>query len=278
MSVGSDPSSSNELAGRVIGITAERRADQQVRFLERRGAATRVAPVLKTVDGAERPKLVEVARSIVDDPPEVFIVQTGQGLRWWLEVLDDDLGATVIERLAVTEVWCRGSKAASACRNAGLQVTWQAPNESVADIAAHIGAVRWNGRSVVVQLDGSDGRELLRLAEKQGAAATGLDVYRYRLPDDRGPVLGLIEEVIDGTVDAVTFTASPQIRHLRQIAAETGRGPALDLAFSDRCLATVVGPMCAATAADAGWTNIIEPPTARLMPMLTTLRDALATR
>lgn len=276
MAESADPQPSDELAGRLIGITAERRAHQQVRYLTSRGAATHWAPVLRTVDGADRPQLLEAAKAAINQPPDVLIVQTGQGLRWWLETLPSDHAAALIKSLSDTAIWCRGSKAASAVRHAGLGVSWMAPNESTRDIAQHLGAVDLTGRRVLIQLDGSEDQQLLRAAEAGSADVFGLDVYRYRLPDDRGPAQELIAAVVSGKMDAVTFTASPQIRHLREIAAELGQQADLDLAFGNNCLASVVGPVCAETARTAGWSNIIEPETPRLLPMLESLRSELA--
>ena len=270
-----NPSPPTDLVGRTIGVTAERRAHQQLRYLQARGATTLWAPVLHTVDASERPQLTEVARSLIARPPEVLVVQTGQGLRWWLEALPDDVRDQLIASLSSTEVWCRGAKASSAARGAGLTVAWQAPNESAADLANQLVNTELAGCHVVVQLDGNDDLGLLHTAEAQGATALGLDVYRYRLPDDLCPAADLIAQVITGAVDAVTFTASPQIRHLRQIANVSGQLDQLDRAFTGTCLASVVGPVCAETARSVGWVNIIEPPTARLLPMLESLRSAL---
>ena len=85
----------------------------------------------------------------------------------------------------------------------------------------------------------------------------------------------LIDEIIEQRIDIVTFTASPAIRHLRSIAAASGRIAALDAAMQTHCRAAVVGPVCAATAIDAGWNQLIEPTTARLIPMLDAVVESL---
>ena len=103
-----------------------------------------------------------------------------------------------------------------------------------------------------------------------------LEIYRYALPDDVGVIDRLIDDVIAGSVDAVTFTSSPAIRHLRSIASESGRLTELDAAFAGKCRPVVVGPVCAATAAAASWVGVIEPATARLIPMLDAVAEAFA--
>lgn len=264
-----------ELTGLLIGITAERRSETQERFLHTRGAHTLLAPTLKTLDISDRPELLATASAIADTPPAVLVVQTGQGLKWWLDGLPDGLADRVLASLAQTQIWCRGPKASSMTKRLGLTVAWQAPNELAADITERLVATDLDGKQVMVQLDGSSGQQLLETAAKGGADAVGLNVYRYELPQNKGPVERLIEGVIDGSIDAITITASPQIRHLRQMAADLGRCDELDAAFTGPCLAAVVGPVCAETARAAGWTNLVEPKTARLLPMLEVLRAAL---
>lgn len=264
-----------ELTGRLIGVTAERRTNVQERFLHSRGASTLLAPVLHTVDSSDRPELLEVAQGILNNPPDVLVVQTGQGLKWWLESLPDELRNQVIASLSTCDIWCRGPKAASATKNLGLAVGWQSPRELAVEIAERMAETGLTDKQVIVQLDGTSGQNLVQVATDNGAKAIGLDVYRYQLPEDREPVAQLINGVIDGSIDAVTFTASPQIRHLREMAGDVDQLGLLDEAFRNRCLAVVVGPVCAQTARTAGWTNIAEPETARLLPMLETLRVAL---
>ena len=50
MAGSSEGERTEELAGWTVGITAERRANQQIRYLASRGADTVWAPVLKTID------------------------------------------------------------------------------------------------------------------------------------------------------------------------------------------------------------------------------------
>lgn len=262
------------LTGKRVGVTAERRTEQQVRFLTTRGAEVEQAAVLRTVDHAERPSIVTAGLAMIDQPPDLLVVQTGQGFRWWLAAIGDELTPKLIEALATTEIWCRGIKATSACRGVGLDVAWQSPSESTADVVAKLSRTDLSGWRVAIQMDGNADRNIVTAAS--GAEnVTTLDVYKYRLPDDLSSSRSLIAKVVSGEIDAVTFTASPAIRHLREIAARCGMAPALDQAFRSTCLAAVVGPVCAATARDAGWTNLIEPERARLVPMLEALEAAL---
>lgn len=265
------------LAGLTVAVTAERRADQQIGLLERRGATVRWAPVLRSIDVSEDEGLRQLSVRLVDEPPEVLVLQTGQGTTWWLDAADaHGLGEPLRHALRHTTVLVRGPKAASAARRNGLPVTWQAPNEVVSEVVEHLARLGVTG-TVAVQLDGSDDRETLEAVEAlTGRPCLPIVVYRWELPADRAPALALVGAVIAGEVDAVTFTASPAIRHLAELADSVGLLEPLDAAFAGRVLPVCVGPVCAATARARGWQRVVEPSRPRLVPMVDALVDAVS--
>lgn len=264
------------LAGMTVGVTAERRADQQIGLLERRGARVQWGPVLRSIDLSEDPVLRQMTRALIDEPPEVLVLQTGQGTSWWLDAADaQGLGDPLRAALRKTTVLVRGPKAASAARRSGLQVAWQAPTEVVSEVVEHL-AQRNIAGPIAVQLDGSDDRETLEAIEDlTGRPCIPVAVYRWELPIDRTPALALIDAIVTGGVDAVTFTASPAVRHLALLADLAGVLAPLDAAFSGPVRPVCVGPVCAASARERGWQQVIEPDRARLVPMIDALVDAV---
>ncbi len=275
-------SRTHSLCGRRIGVTAERRVSAQIRFIESRGGDVIEAPVLRTLSNVETPELRAMSVGIVDSPPDVFVVQTGQGLRWWIDNLDSLLQQRVVAALRDIDVWTRGTKATTACRHLGIEPSWTAPNETVVDIIDRLRTVDLVAADVAVQSDGADrlspdspSAQLLAALRDCAASVRDVEVYRYSLPDDLGPGRQLVLDVLAGRVDAVTFTSSPAIRHFRAIADTIGRVDDLDLAFVSRCHAVVVGPVCASTARSFGWECIVQPDQARLLPMLEAMESQL---
>lgn len=264
------------LAGRTIAVTAERRAHQQVKYFESRGASVRWVPVLRTVEGADRAGLHDMTSRVIANGLDLLIAHTGQGLTWWLDTVPANDRAELDGVLAATQVMTRGSKASSAARRCGLNVVWQAPNELVSDLVEHLASMNLSGSRCAVLLDGNDDHQVADTARVRGADVIELEVYRYAVPHDVGDIDRLIDDIIAGRIDAVTFTSSPTIRHLRSIADESGRLKDLDVAFTAVCRPAVVGPVCAATAAAASWDQVIEPATARLIPMLDAVVEAFA--
>lgn len=264
------------LAGLTVGVTAERRAEQQIRLLERRGADVRWAPVLRSIDLSEDHHLRSVTAQLVAQPPEVLVLLTGQGTTWWLEAADAAGSGNELRRaLRGVTVLARGPKAAGAAKRAGLEVSWQAGDEVVSEVLDHL-RVHGSGRSVAVQLDGADDADVLASVEAvTGRRATGVPVYRWDLPVDREPALDLVRAIVDGRIDAVTFTASPAVRHLAQLAGSIGQLDALDRAMAGPVRPVCVGPVCSTAARQRGWRGIVEPERFRLVPMIDALVEAV---
>lgn len=265
------------LAGTTIGVTADRRADQQIGLLERRGATVRWGPVLQSVDLSRDQRLLAVTRSLIDQPPDVLVLLTGQGTSWWLDAADAaGVGPELRRGLQATTVLARGPKAAGAAKRGGLQVAWQAEAEVVSAVLAHLAPIA-PGRLVAVQLDGADdAATLAEVGDLAGRPAVAVPVYRWELPHDRAPAHQLIDGIVAGELDAVTFTASPAVRHLAELAGELGVAQQLDAAFAGPVRAVCVGPVCSGTARERGWRHIIEPDRYRLVPMIDALAAAAA--
>ena len=61
----------------------------------------------------------------------------------------------------------------------------------------------------------------------RGAAVNEVCLYEWRLPDDVAPLERLVDEIIDGRIDAIVITSQIQCRHLFQIADRLGKSRAL---------------------------------------------------
>ena len=60
------------LAGWRVGVTADRRADQQVDALRRRGADVVHGCTMRTLDLSDDARLLEVSRALIDQPPDTL--------------------------------------------------------------------------------------------------------------------------------------------------------------------------------------------------------------
>ena len=267
------------LAGWRVGVTADRRANQQIEALRRRGADVVHGCTMRTLNLSDDARLLEVSRALVDQPPDTLVLQTGMGLTMWLDAMDGiGLGDRVRAALGGCEVLARGPTAVSAARRAGLEVAWSAPDEQFAQIVDHVDATGGRNR-LFLQVDGTDEEALAAPLADSCREVVVVPIYRWALPVDVGPAEVLVDAVCDGGLDAVTFTTRQAAVHLVGIAEARGRRDDLLAALDGiRVVPVSVGPVCSEAMRSLGMTGLVEPERPRLVAMLDALVDVAATR
>ena len=177
--------STGPLAGYTIGITADRRADEQMKLLAGRGAECLHGPVIKTHPIGAEDELRAATDSILADPPDLVVFTTGLGVRGWLEAADAiQLGDDLHSMLSTCELLARGPKANGALVIAGFDVAWVAPRARYDDITDLLGSRELRGVRIAVQLDGAGATGLCDAIEAMGAQVVRVPVYRWSLPPD----------------------------------------------------------------------------------------------
>lgn len=276
-----DPTSpAGELVGRTVGVTADRRSSDQAVMFARLGAEVIQAPVLSTVKVPDPEGLRRVTLQLADDPPDFVIANTGVGMRTWLERaggwgLDDRLRAG----LSSARIAARGPKAAGALTSVGLRSWWRSGSEQLGEVVERLAAEGLAGRTVAFQLHGDDGADVVRRLEESGATVVRVPVYEWAPPADPAPVRVLVERCVAATVDAVTFTAGPQVAALLDAAAGAGRRDELLDAFNGgRVVAGCIGPVCAGAATAAGIEAPVVPAHWRLGSLVKVVAAEVARR
>jgi uroporphyrinogen-III synthase len=268
-----------ELSGFAVGVTADRRADEQSLMLSRMGLDVVRGPAIRTLPVAEDERLRSVTESIIALPPDYVVANTGVGIRSWLGMaaswgLDSDLR----EAMSAARIAARGPKAAGALQIAGLDVWWRARNEQLASVAERLLEEPLTGKRIALQLHGDDQKGITGVLRAAGAEVTEVPVYRWTLPDDTRPAQQLIEQCCAHRLDAVTFTAGPAVQNLLQMAAAMGRREDLLAALNGPVLVACVGPVCAGIANDEGVADPVVPEHWRLGSLVRLVADQLLVR
>jgi uroporphyrinogen-III synthase len=257
------------LAGFTIAITAARRAEEFATLLTRRGATVVAAPAIRIIPLADDTELARVTRRIVANPPQITVATTGIGFRGWMEAAEGwGLADGLRLSLGKTRVLARGPKAKGAIRAAELREEWSPTSESSAEVLDHLLAEGVEGVTIAVQLHGAttewepipDFCEVLRCA---GAIIIPVPVYRWVPPDDRTPMDRLLDSIVAGGLDCVTFTSAPAVASMLMRAKETGQLEAVLHALRARVIAACVGPITAAPLVELG-VPVTMPARARL--------------
>lgn len=267
------------LTGFTIGVTAHRRADEQIELLERKGAHVVHGPAIQTHPLVAEAELAAATRAVVERPPDWTLLSTGIGVRAWFEAAESlGLAGELSAALARSKVVVRGPKAHGAAVTNGLDVHWQTPNGRASEMLDHLCAAGVTGARVAVQLDGASGAPLAKAVVEIGAEAVAVPVYEWTMPADTTGAERLVEAIVDGRVDGVTFTARPQVENLATIAERMGQLDALLAALAGPVAVICVGPVCASGITDLGLPEPEQPTRYQLGSMVLTVADTFRRR
>jgi len=266
------------LVGFTIGVTAARRADELRAMLERRGATVQHGPALRIVPLSDDAELAAATRSLIDEPPDITVATTGIGLRGWIAAADGwGIGDDLLAALGSSRLIARGPKARGAIRASGLLDEWSPPSESSPEMVGHLIAGGVDGRRIAVQLHGEPLPGLVEALTLAGADVVEVPVYQWMPPADLGPLDRLIDAVLTGCIDAVTFTSSAAAASTLTRAAERGLRRKLIDALRGPVVAMCVGPVTAAPLQAAG-APTVQPSRSRLGAMVRRLEAEMPAR
>jgi uroporphyrinogen-III synthase len=264
------------LSGYTIGVTSDRRRDELAGLLESRGARVVLAPALRIVPIADDAELRAATRACLDNPPDIVLVNTGIGMRGWLEAADGwGLAEPLRSVLSRAYLVARGPKARAAIRSAGLHDQWAPEGEGYEEVVEHLKARGIAGLTVAMQLHGEHQPEYTEALQDAGARVIEVPVYRWAAPTDPAPLHRLVDLITGRLVDAVTFTAAPAVIALLRAAGPAGE--ALIDAFRTSVLVACVGPVTAAPLRRFD-VPVVAPTRARLSALVRTIVEELPKR
>ena len=236
------------LAGFRIGVTAARKAEEQVALLERRGAKVTWAPALSAdPHRVDAEALRTATERVLAEPIDLFLATTGVGMRAWFEAAEDwGLLAPLLVALGNAEILARGPKSVGALRARGLRELWTPESEEFDDVLRHLRGRDLTGKRIVVQEHGQSLSMVAHALRRQGAIVETVTVYRLAAALDPTPIFGMVDLVADAELDAVTFTSAPAIAAFMEAAGSTGRRDDVIAAMQADVIACCVGPVTAA--------------------------------
>ncbi|MFF5427188.1 MULTISPECIES: uroporphyrinogen-III synthase [unclassified Streptomyces] len=266
------------LAGFTVGVTAARRADELIALLRRRGAAVVHGPALRIVPLADDTELLAATKDLIGHAPDVVVATTAIGFRGWVEAAEGwGCGQELLDVLRGSELLARGPKVKGAVRAAGLTESWSPSSESMAEVLDRLLAEGVAGRRVALQLHGEPLPGFVEALTAAGAQVVGVPVYRWMPPEDPAPLDRLLDAVLAGGLDAVTFTSAPAAASLLSRAAEKGVRDGLVAALRHEVLAVCVGPVTALPLQAEG-IETYQPERFRLGPLVQLLCTELPAR
>jgi uroporphyrinogen-III synthase len=235
------------LEGRRIGVTAARKAQEQIEMFQRRGADVAWAPALSTaptvIDDRELRRTTE---AVLSGPVDLFLATTGTGINCWFEAADSwGMGHDLARIVSGAEVLARGPKSTGALVGRGVRVDWSPQSECFADVLAHLGHRDLAGKRIVLQEHGQSLDHAAQVLRERGAEVVVASIYRVDGPESPALLGELLDLVVGHALDALTFTSAPAVASLMRAAALTGRESAVVSALHGDIVVACVGPVAA---------------------------------
>jgi uroporphyrinogen-III synthase len=214
---------------KTVAILESRLGRQFAELVAKHGGRPLHAPALAEVPDVDRDTIAALVPRLEQQPPRAAIFQTGVGTRALFEATDAlDLTQRLLAVLAQTAVAVRGPKPTGALRARGVRIDLSAAEPyTTAEVLAALAQTDVAGAAVVVQRYGVTNQELEEALKARGASVTEIPTYRWSLPEDTAPLVGLMDALERRGVDAVAVTNAAQVYNLFELAGKLGRADAL---------------------------------------------------
>lgn len=265
------------MQGKTVAVLENRLGKQLAELIVKRGGRALHAPALSEVPDVDPAFVERLIADLQAHPPQVAIFQTGVGTHALFNATDG-LGVTprLLNILAQATVTVRGPKPTAALRSRGVRIDVAAQEPfTTAEVLQALQGVDLTAARVVVQRYGVTNVELEQALRHRGSEVIEIPTYRWALPENTEPLLGLIDALEAGKVDAVVFTNAAQVHNLFEIAERDHRAASLKAAL-DRTLVASIGPVCSDALRKFGLKIGLEPHPPKLGPLVSSLDEALS--
>jgi uroporphyrinogen-III synthase len=262
---------------KTVAILESRLGEQLAELIGKRGGRPFRAPALAEVPDVDPAYIGKLVGELAAHPANVAIFQTGVGTHALFRATDAlGLTANLLDQLARMTVVVRGPKPTGALRSRGVRIDLSAADPfTTAQILDALRAVPLSGQRVIVQRYGISNVELEEALTARGAQVLEIPTYRWSLPADTRPLVGLLDALERREIDAVTVTNAAQVHNLFAVAEKLGRAEALREGLN-RTLIASIGPVSSDALRKFGITVGLEPRPPKLGPLVAALDEALS--
>ena len=250
------------LEGKTIAYVEARMLSEMGGLIERNGGVPYPAPVLQEIHLGETDEVKTLVDDICSGTVQVMVFQTGVGTKALFDsAASQGREAEMLEALTTTTVIARSPKPAAVLRRNKVHIDHMPPEPFTStDLLVEIDGLDLSGKNVAIQAYGGPNSQLTQALEKRGATVREVSLYTWGLPEDITPVLGLIDALENGQIDAIAFTSQIQIGNLLSIAENAGKEASLrSLLAEGPGVVASVGPVCTKRMLEAGFRVDVEP-------------------
>jgi uroporphyrinogen-III synthase len=263
------------LKGKRVALLEARMSGELASIVERQGGIAYSVPAVREAAIDQPADAATFIGTLCGGRFDVVVFMTGVGASALLKEADkrSQLDA-VLRALRASVTVCRGPKPVAVLRRNDIQVNATAAEpHTTNELLEATAAIGVSGKRVGLVDYGERTVPAAEGLRRQGATVDEVCLYEWRLPEDVAPLARLIDDIIDGHVDAVAVTSQIQIRHLFQVADTSGKHDALADALNRRTVVAAVGPVCATALRSFGVIPHVQPAHPKMGPMMLALAD-----
>ena len=206
-----------------VAAFESRRAEEMARLIERLGGTPWVSPSMREVAVDEDRPAVDFANRLITGQIDVVVFLTGVGIRQLVDRIERHVDRQrFLDALSDVQTVVRGPKPLAALKELGISPTIRAPEPNTwrEILAALDQRLPVANLVVAVQQYGVPNVSLTAGLEARGARVESIEVYRWDLPADTGPLEENVRRLVRGEIDLALFTSAQQVIHLLQVAKQ----------------------------------------------------------
>lgn len=246
------------LHGKRLAITGSRKMNEMSTMVEKKGGIPLERPLQETVKCTPE-EMKAAIESVRQNGTDWSIFTTGVGTHTLFEAAES-LGMLdeFIQVIGASRIASRGYKTVQALKKYGFTPEIVDGDGTNAGLLNALRDISFSGRSIFMQLHGEPVPALENTLAEKGANIIRVLPYKTTVPNP-SIVTQLVDEVITGKVEAVLFTATPQVRVLFQEAEKRHLSADLAKAFNEITVAGSVGKVTTGTLNEHGVTRVVAP-------------------
>jgi uroporphyrinogen-III synthase len=235
------------LSGKRVALLEGRMSGEMAGLVRRHGGEPYAVPAVREHALSSGAAVAALLDELHAGRIQNAVFLTGAGARALFHEAEE-LGRLpeLLADLRAVRTICRGPKPSAALSRERVPISLAASEPyTTAELLHVLASVELSGAGVALIHYGERDQTLFEYLRGRGAHLIELCLYEWLLPEDPLPLQGLVREIIDGRVDAITFTSQVQARHLFQVAAVLGNQAELAAALNGKTIVASLAPTCA---------------------------------
>lgn len=255
------------LEGKRVVLTGSRKIEEITALIEKQGGISVQRPIQETKKCSVQ-ELEPNVRRVIEDGTDWAVFTTGIGSAVLFDAAEQlNLQQAFIEALIKARIAVRGYKTTQIMKKYGIEPAVIDDDGTNDGLLRALEPFSFDQQNIYLQLHGEPVPKLVQWFEERNADVFQVLPYQTVVPD-LNVVYQLIEEIINGTVDVVAFTASPQVRVLFKTAEKLAVLPQMIEAFQEKVVAAAVGKVTGSELTERGVQRVIVPEHERMGAMI----------